>query len=71
MSNRENEGSEQLPAHEVVGYGRPPTRRRFDAGGFTSTPNEEVRLLVSGGDVFALVDSWRGGGEYELFITFE
>lgn len=33
MSNRENEGSEQLPAHEVVGYGRPPTRRRFKKSG--------------------------------------
>ena len=33
MSNRENEGSERLPAQEVVGYGRPPTRRRFKKSG--------------------------------------
>ena len=33
MSNRENEESEQLPAHEAVGYGKPPTRRRFKKSG--------------------------------------
>ena len=33
MSNRENDGSEQLPAHEAVGYGKPPTRRRFKKSG--------------------------------------
>ncbi len=33
MSNRENDGSEQPPAHEEVGYGKPPTRRRFRKSG--------------------------------------
>ncbi len=33
MSNRENDGSEQPPAHEDVGYGKPPTRRRFKKSG--------------------------------------
>ncbi len=33
MSNRENNGSEQPPAHEEVGYGKPPTRRRFKKSG--------------------------------------
>ncbi len=33
MSNRENDGSEQPPAHEEVGYGKPPTRRRFKKSG--------------------------------------
>ena len=33
MSNRENDGSERPPAHEVVGYGKPPTRRRFKKSG--------------------------------------
>ena len=33
MSNRENEGPEQPPAHEEVGYRKPPTRRRFKESG--------------------------------------
>ncbi len=33
MSNRENDGSEQPLAHEEVGYGKPPTRRRFKKSG--------------------------------------
>ena len=33
MSNRENDRSEQPPAHEEVGYGKPPTRRRFKKSG--------------------------------------
>ena len=33
MSNRENDGSEQPPAHEEVGYRKPPTRRRFKKSG--------------------------------------
>ena len=33
MSNREDDGSEQPPAHEEVGYGKPPTRRRFKKSG--------------------------------------
>ena len=33
MSNRENDGSERPPAHEEVGYGKPPTRRRFKKSG--------------------------------------
>ncbi len=33
MSNRENDGSEQPPGHEEVGYQKPPTRRRFKKSG--------------------------------------
>ncbi len=33
MSNRENEGPEQSPADEQVGYRKPPTRRRFKESG--------------------------------------
>ena len=33
MSDRENDGSGQPPAHEEVGYGKPPTRRRFKKSG--------------------------------------
>ena len=33
MSDRENDGSERPPAHEEVGYGKPPTRRRFKKSG--------------------------------------
>ena len=33
MSNRENDGSERPPAHEEVGYGKPPTHRRFKKSG--------------------------------------
>ncbi len=29
MSNQEIDGSEQPPAHQAVGYGKPPTDRRF------------------------------------------
>lgn len=51
--------------------GLPPSRSSFDARGFTSSPNEEVSLNVNGGNVFVLVDSWRGSGKYELEIQFE
>ncbi len=33
MSDRENDGSEQPPAHEEVGYCKPPMRRRFKVSG--------------------------------------
>ncbi len=33
MLNQENDGSEQPPAHEEVGYRRPPTSRRFKKSG--------------------------------------
>ncbi len=33
MLNRENDGSEQPPGHEEVGYRKPPTRRRFKKSG--------------------------------------
>ncbi len=38
MSDRENDGSEQPPAHEEVGYRRPPMQRRFKADE-TGNPN--------------------------------
>ncbi len=33
MSNQENGGSEQPPAHEAVGYRKPPMQRRFKKSG--------------------------------------
>ncbi len=33
MSNQENDGSEQPPAHEEVGYRKPPMERRFKKSG--------------------------------------
>ena len=33
MLDRENDGSEQPPAHEEVGYRKPPMRRRFKKSG--------------------------------------
>ncbi len=33
MSNRENDGSEQPPAYNPVGYGKPPMKRRFKKSG--------------------------------------
>ncbi len=51
--------------------GLPPTRRIFDARGFSPTPNEVVRLNVTGGEVFIMVDSWRGSGNYEIEIEFD
>jgi hypothetical protein len=53
-----------------VRAGMPPTRTLFDARGFSSSPNEDVQLDVSGGDVFILVDSWRGAGAYEVQLAF-
>ena len=50
--------------------GTPPTRRMFDARGFSPAANETVELDVSGGEVFVLVDSWRGSGSYEVSIEF-
>ena len=39
MSNRVNDGSDQPPAHEEVGYGKPPTCRQFkESGNFGGRP---------------------------------
>lgn len=54
-----------------VRSGTAPTRQLFDARGFTASSNEELTLAVSGGDVFIMVDSWRGSGRYELDVVFE
>ena len=51
--------------------GSPPTRALFDARGFSASPNEVVQLNVPGGDVFVMVDSWRGSGNYEVEIEFQ
>ena len=53
-----------------VRSGLPPTRALFDARGFSASPNERIILPVSGGEVFILVDSWRGSGSYEVQIVF-
>ncbi len=45
-----------------------PSRQEFDARGFSGTSNEKVSLNVTGGDVFIMVDSWRGSGAYEVEI---
>jgi len=49
--------------------GLEPTRQRFDVRGFGSTANEEVNLDVTGGEIFILVDSWSGSGEYEVTVN--
>ena len=54
-----------------VRAGLPPSRTAFDARSFTASANEEVRLQVSGGEVFILVDSWQGGGSYEVEIALD
>lgn len=51
-----------------VRAGLQPSRREFDARGFSATPNERVSLNVAGGDVFIMVDSWRGSGSYEVEV---
>ena len=51
-----------------VRAGLQPSRREFDARGFSGTPNERVALNVAGGDVFIMVDSWRGSGPYEVEV---
>lgn len=48
--------------------GLPPSRSQFDGRGFSSSSSEKVRLNVSGGTVFVLVDSWRGKGDYTIEI---
>lgn len=53
-----------------VRAGSAPTRTLFDARGFTGSSNEEVSLNVSGGDVFVMIDSWKGRGAYEVDIVF-
>ena len=50
--------------------GLPPTRTEFDVKGFGPTAEETIELTVSGGDVFLLVDSWRGSGAYEVLVEF-
>jgi hypothetical protein len=49
----------------------PPTRTAFDGRGFTASPHETVRLTVPGGDLFLMVDSWRGSGNYEVEVEFQ
>lgn len=51
--------------------GLPPNRSQFDARGFTSSSREKVRLTVSGGSVFVMVDSWRGAGDYTVEIEIQ
>ncbi len=51
-----------------VRAGLQPSRTAFDARGFSATPNEKVTLNIAGGDVFILVDSWRGSGPYEVEV---
>ena len=50
--------------------GLAPTRSLFDARGFSPSSQEEIQLPVVGGDIFIMVDSWRGDGAYELFAEF-
>lgn len=50
--------------------GLPPTRGLFDARGFSPSANETLELDVTGGEIFVLVDSWRGAGGYEVSIEF-
>lgn len=54
-----------------VRAGSAPTRALFDARGFTGSSNEEVSLNISGGDVFVMIDSWKGSGAYEVDIVFQ
>ena len=49
--------------------GLAPTRQLFDVRGFGATANEEVNLDVTGGEIFILVDSWSGSGEYEVTVN--
>lgn len=51
--------------------GLEPSRRVFDARGFTSSSEEEIALNVTGGDVFIVADSWRGSGAYEIRVSIE
>ena len=54
-----------------VRAGLQPSRREFDARGFSATPNEQVVVDVAGGEIFVMIDSWRGSGEYELEIRID
>lgn len=53
-----------------VRAGLPPDRQIFDARGFSASASEQVELNVSGGEVFILVDAWRGSGSYEVEVSF-
>jgi peptidoglycan hydrolase-like protein with peptidoglycan-binding domain len=64
-------GAEGQDFDLYVRAGLPPSRTAFDGRSFTASSNEEVRLQVSGGEMFILVDSWRGSGNYELQIISE
>ena len=54
-----------------VRAGLPPSRTAFDARSFTASSNEEVRIQVPGGEVFILVDSWQGKGNYEVEVAMK
>ncbi len=51
-----------------VRAGLQPSRQQYDGRGFSGSSNEVVRLNVSGGDLFIMVDSWRGSGVYEVEV---
>ena len=48
--------------------GLQPSREEFDARGFSANSDERVSLNVAGGDMFIMIDSWRGSGPYEVEV---
>jgi subtilisin family serine protease len=50
----------------------PPTTERYDAVGFTSSPNEHIVISpVEAGEYYVMVRSYRGAGEFDLEISLE
>ena len=62
MSNRENYGSEQPPAHEAVGYRKPPMKRRFKKSGNskgrpTGSKNRKTIVKAVANEMHSLIEN--------------
>ena len=55
-----------------VKRGAPPTLEDYDRRGYTNSANEAVSLDVSeAGDYYIMVRSYRGSGDYRLWVAME
>ena len=62
MSNQENDGSEQPPTHEAVGYRKPPMERRFkkcgnSKGRPTGSKNRKTIVKVVANEMHSVTEN--------------
>lgn len=47
----------------------PPSREVFDSRSITAGSYEVIHLVHGGGDLYVMVDSWKGSGDFELQVV--